>query len=87
MARSKAHEIPLPKKLDDLVEFFETHDMGEYWDQMPKANFEINIKKRKHLVGIDDEIVDQITTIAKAKKTSSESLINTWLKERIRKAS
>lgn len=45
MARSKAQEVPLPKKLDDLVEFFETHDMGEYWDRMPEAHFEVEIRK------------------------------------------
>jgi hypothetical protein len=29
MARRKPREVPLPKKLDDLVEFFETHDMSK----------------------------------------------------------
>ena len=87
MARSKAQEVPLPKKLDELVEFFETHDMSDYWDRMPEAHFEVEIKKRTHLVAIDEDIADQITAIAKSKKTSSESLVNSWLKEKIRKAS
>ena len=78
---------PVPKKLNTLIEFFETHDMGEYWEQMPEAQFEIDIKKRTHLVAIDEEVADQITAIAKSKKTSSEALINTWLKEKLRKAS
>lgn len=46
MARSKARTNSLPKKLDDLIEFFETHDMGEYWDQMPEAHFDIRTRKR-----------------------------------------
>ena len=87
MARSKAQDIPLPKKLDDLVEFFETHDLGEYWDRMPEAHFEIDIKKRTHLIAIDEDVADKITAIAKAKKTSSEALVNSWLKEKIQKAS
>src|SRR6185295_8906053 len=46
MARSKSRAPSLPKNLDDLVEFFETHDMGEYWDRMPEAQFEIDVKKK-----------------------------------------
>jgi hypothetical protein len=87
MARSKALEGALPKNLDELVEFFDTHDMGDYWDQMPEAHFEVEIKKRKHLIAIDEEIANKITAIAKSKKTSSESLVNSWLKENIQKAS
>ncbi len=52
MARSKAREHRLPKKLDDLVEFFETHDMGDYWDQMPEAQFEIDVKRKTTQVPI-----------------------------------
>ena len=87
MARSKSQTLPIPKKIDDLVEFFETHDMGDHWESMPEAQFEIAIKKRTHLVAIDEEIADRITKIAKSKKTSSASLINGWLKEKVRKAS
>ena len=87
MARSKSQTLPVPKNIDDLAEFFETHDMGEYWQEMPEAEFDIDIKKRTHLVAIDEEIAAKITTIAKSKKTSSESLINAWLREKIRRAS
>ena len=62
-------------------------DMGEYWEQMPEARFEVNIKRRKHLIAIDEEISAQLTQIAKSKKVSSEKLVNSWLKEKIRKAS
>ncbi len=87
MARSKSKTLPKLESLDELVEFFETHDMGDYWDQMPEADFEVNIKRRKHLVAIDEEIIPKLSEIAKSKRVSSEKLINTWLKEKIHKAS
>ena len=87
MARGKSQTPAIPKKLNALIEFFETHDMAEYWEQMAEAQFEIDIKKRTHLVAIDEEVADQIAAIAKSRKTSSEALINTWLKEKIRRAS
>ncbi|MBK6795376.1 MAG: hypothetical protein IPG76_00845 [Acidobacteria bacterium] len=72
---------------DELVDFFETNDMGDYWKQMPEANFEVNIKRRKHLIALEEDVVAKVTQIAKAKKVSSEALINTWLKEKLQKAS
>jgi hypothetical protein len=87
MAKSKGKTLPASSSISELVDFFETHDMGEYWEQMPEANFEINIKRRKHLVALEEEIATKVTEIAKAKKVSSEALINTWLKEKLRKAS
>ncbi len=84
MARSK---MPKFNSLDKLVEFFDTHDMGDYWDQMPEASFVVNIKRRKHLVAIDEDLILKLNEIAKSKKMSSEELINTWLKEKIYKRS
>lgn len=87
MAKSKSKTLPPSKSITELEDFFETHDMGDYWDQMPEAHFDVNIKRRKHLVALEEDIVAKVTEIAKVKKVSSEALINTWLKEKIRKAS
>jgi predicted DNA-binding ribbon-helix-helix protein len=61
--------------------------MGDYWEQMPAAEFEIKIKGRKHLIALEEDIVTKVTRIAKAKKVSSEALINTWLKEKLQQVS
>jgi hypothetical protein len=87
MARSKSKTLPKFESLDELVEHFDTHDMGVYWDQMQEVSFEVNIKRRKHLVAIDEEIVPKLNEIAKSRKVSSQKLVNTWLKEKIHKAS
>ena len=85
MEKNKPQTLPRSRSVKELVDFFETHDMGDYWEQMPKAHFDVNIKKRKHLVCLEEDIADKITEIAKSKKVSSESLINTWLKDKIRR--
>jgi len=78
--------LPPSSSVKELVDFFETHDMGDYWDQMPEAHFIVNIRKRKHLVALEEDVADKLTEIAKTKRISSESLINTWLKDQIRRA-
>jgi hypothetical protein len=65
------------------VAFFDTHDMGEYLDQLSKAESQVNIKTRKHHVEVDEAIVPKLNEIAKSKKVPSEKLINTWLREKI----
>ncbi len=87
MAKSKSATLPKFNSLDELVGFFDTHDMGEYWERMPEASFDISIKRRKHLVAIDEEIVPKLNEIAKSRKISAAKLINTWLKEKLSKAS
>ncbi len=85
MEKNRSKTLPRSKSVKELVNFFETHDVGDYWEQMPEAHFDVNIKKRKHLVALEEDIVDKLTEIAKAKRVSSESLINTWLKDKLRR--
>jgi len=87
MPKSKSKTWPSFESIDDAVKFFDTHDIGKYWDQMPEAHFDVKLRKRKHLVAIDEEVVSKIVEIAKSKNVSSERLINAWLREQIRKAS
>lgn len=83
MAKNKSQKLPKFNSLDKLVEFFETHDMGEYWDEMPETRFEIDIKKRTHFFPLDADLAEKLNEIAKKKKTPSEVLIKSWLKEKI----
>ena len=87
MAKSKVKTLPELKSTDSLIDFFETHDLGDYWEQMPEADFEIKLKRSKHLIALEEDVVTRVAQIAKAKKISFEFLINTWLKEKLQKAS
>ena len=69
--------------LDELIEFFDANDVGDFLEQKPEVNFEVNLQKRTHLVAIDEKIAGRLNKIAKQEKTSAESLIDSWLKEKI----
>jgi hypothetical protein len=84
MAKSKAKALPSSRSLDELVEFFDTHDMGEYWEHMPEAHFDIDIKRKIHLVAIDEELIGKLAEIAKSKRISAERLVHSWLQEKMR---
>ena len=83
MAKSKSRKTVAARSVSDLVEWFDQNDLGDYLRQMPEVDFEVDIKRRKHLVSLDPELSAKVTRIAKSKKTSSETLINSWVKEKL----
>ncbi len=83
MPKSKSKKLPSFKSLDKLIKFFDTHDVGEYWDQMPEVHFEVDLKKKRHLFSLDEELAGKISKIARSRRISSETLLNFWLREKI----
>lgn len=83
MTKSKSNVLPHFSSLDRLVKFFDTHDLGEYWDAMPEAHFEVDIKKRTHILALNAELAGKLTEIARSRHISLEELADTWLKEKI----
>ncbi len=85
MTKPSEKTLPAPNSIYEFVDFFDTHDLGDEWKQMPEAKFEINIQHRKHLIALEEDIATQVTRIAKVNRVSSETLVNTWLKDRLQK--
>jgi hypothetical protein len=78
-----SRQLPKFTSLDQSVEFFDTHDMGDYWDDMPEVHFDIDIKRRTQLFALDEDLAERVTAMARAKQIPSGTLINEWLREKI----
>ncbi len=83
MPGSDNHGLPQSRSLDELVEFFDTHDMGELWNEMAKADLEVDVKRRTHLVAVDEEVAHKIDEMARARSVTLEALVDVFLRERI----
>ncbi len=83
MGENDSKKLPSFTSLDELVEFFESNDMGEFEAELPEAQFEVDLARKTHLVAIDEETNNRLTEIAERERTPAESLINSWLKEKI----
>ncbi len=83
MAENNSQKLPPFGSLDEMVEFFDTHDMGAFEEELPEANFEVDLRRKTHLVAIDEEINNRLTEIAEQERTPAESLVNSWLKEKL----
>jgi hypothetical protein len=83
MAENNSQSLPSFASLDELVEFFDSHDMGDHLEQMPEAQFEVNLQRKTHLVAIDEELANRLKEIAEQEHIPAEALVNSWLKEKI----
>jgi hypothetical protein len=83
MAENNSKRLPSFGSLDELVEFFEVHDMGEYEEALPEAHFKVDIRRKTHLVAIDEEVNSRLSEIAAQEQMPAESLVNDWLREKI----
>ena len=83
MTENKKQKLPDFASLDEMADFFDENDMGDYLKDAPEVHFKVNLRKRTHFVAIDEEINGELRKIAKGKKITSENLVNSWLKEKI----
>ena len=83
MEQNKSQSLPVWRSLDQLVDYFDTHDMGAHLEKMPEVAMEVDIKRKRHMVAIDGDTLVKISEAAKKKSVSSEQLINIWLRDKL----
>ncbi len=72
--------------MDELVEFFETHDMGDYMAGMSEVDIEVALERRWHLVALDDDVVEKLNTAARTQNVPSETFVNSLLRAKLAEA-
>ena len=86
MAESRAVRDPLPEQfasIEEAAEFWETHDLADYWDLTETAEFEVNLQRRRYLVALDPELAEKLATEAHQRGLATETLVNLWLSEKL----
>jgi hypothetical protein len=57
--KSKKDLDPIPehfKTLDEAAEFWDGHDLADYWEQTSEANFEVDLQRRVFLTALEPEL-------------------------------
>ena len=72
--------------LDELVEFVETHDMADYLEAMPEVSCDVEIQRRTFLVSVDEDLMKKLAAAARARHMPTETLIRSWLEEKVAQA-
>ena len=68
----------------EIGEFWDTHDLSEFWEQTKPARFEVDIQTQRVYYPVDIKLSDSILELAQKRGISAETLINLWLYEKIK---
>ena len=77
-------KIPEMKSYKEIAEFWDTHNLGDYWEQTEPAEFEISPQaRRRYLVSVDRNILLRIQQLARKRGLTTESLVNLFLEQHL----
>ncbi len=81
-------KIPKFKSLKEEREFWDTHSVAEYLDELKETNeivFERPPLKRNFQMRLDDATINRLKKLAEAKGVDVSTLIRTWIKQHLDK--
>lgn len=90
MRRSNKKRELLPhhfQSVAEVAEFWDSHDLTDYWDQTREADFEVDIQRRVFLTAPEPKVAKKLTEYARQQGVSTETLINLWLTEQMTETS
>lgn len=79
MNKSKKQCDPVTENFKSIVEvmdFWDAHDLGDYWDLTKEASFDVDIKRRVFLTALEPELARGLAECARQQGVSTETLIN-----------
>jgi hypothetical protein len=85
MAGSKVRD-QIPEQfatIEDAAQFWDSHDLADYWDLTEEVEFEVNLQRRRYLVAVAPELAEKLAAEAHRRGLSTETLVNLWLSERL----
>jgi len=71
------------KYYKEIGDFWDTHDLTDFWDQTKKVEFEVDIKSEITYYSLDKKLSEQIQSIAQRRGVSADTLINLWVQEKL----
>ncbi|MEA3357813.1 MAG: CopG family antitoxin [Thermodesulfobacteriota bacterium] len=84
MEEKKKNSIPEHfKSAEDAGNFWDTHDLADYWDQARETDLTFNLKRRHYFIGIAPKIAQELQMISDAEGISAETMVNLWLQEKL----
>ena len=68
----------------EIGEFWDTHDLADYWDQTEPVEFEVDIQSEVRCYPLESTLAASIAEIARQRGVSVETLLNLWVQEKLR---
>jgi len=71
------------KSYKEIGDFWDTHNLSDFWDKTSEAEFEVDIKSETTYYAVDKTLSEKIQAIAQKQGVSADTLINLWIQEKL----
>ena len=85
MGKSKS-SLSKARSYVELGEFWDTHDLTEYWEQTKPAEFEVDIRSEVTYYALDSALSAEVRALAGRRGVTPETLLNLWVQEKLHQA-
>lgn len=68
---------------EEAGEWFDTHDMCDYEDQVEPVNFHFDLRRNRDWIELERGIAKNVRELARQQKIPTRKLVNELLKERL----
>lgn len=82
MSRSKS-SLSRSRSYREIGEFWDTHDLADFWDRTKSAKFEVDIESEVTYYALDSKLSKKVRSIAKKRGVSADTLLNLWIQEKL----
>jgi hypothetical protein len=69
----------------EIGEFWDTHDLSDFWDKTKAASFEVDIEAEVTYYAVDKTLSEKLQAIAQKRGVTADTLINLWVQEKLQK--
>jgi hypothetical protein len=86
MAENNQEQDLIPahfRSVEEAAEFWDSHDLSNYWDSTTEAHFEVDLQRQVFLTALEPELAKKLAKLAQKRGVSTETLINLWLAEKL----
>lgn len=86
MEKGSKKRNPIPEhfgSIEQAGEFWDRHDLSDYWDLTHEAGFGADIQRRMFLTALEPELARKLAARARIEGVSTETLVNVWLAEKL----
>ena len=67
----------------EIAEFWDTHDLSDYWDQTEPVEFEVDIQSEATYYAVERQLSQGLAKAADERGVSAETLLNIWVQEKL----
>lgn len=83
MKKDKKNGIPDFQTITQAAAFWDTHSISDYWEQTKSVQFDVDLRKNRNIVTLEDSISRKIRKEARRRKISSNTLVQRILEKQL----